>query len=104
MFWRKVIANIESAIQYLPDSSKGFVREACRKQISSNIINNKKSSKSAKEMKVIKRLREKDCFYLKADKGNKVVILDKDDYYERVDNLISNGPYKKLNRNVHYRK
>lgn len=95
-----IVACVESSIQYLPDSSKGFVREACRNQISTNIVKNvHKSKRSKKERKIAKRLREKDCFYLKADKGNKVVILDKEDYYERVNNLINNGPYKKLSRN-----
>lgn len=97
----EVVASVECAIQRMSDTSKGFVREACSKQISKNLpqANNKKMLRSKNEMKVIKRLREKDCFYLKADKGNKVVILNKDDYYGRVDELIKNGPYKKLPRN-----
>ncbi|KAJ8959003.1 hypothetical protein NQ317_003253 [Molorchus minor] len=74
----EIVASVESSIQYLPDSSKGFIREACRNQISTNIANNvTRKSKSTKNRKIIKRLREKDCFYLKADK-------DKEDYYERL--------------------
>ena len=94
----EVIVSVESAIQYLPNSSKGFAREAVRKQISKNVINHKHNSQR-KTQNIIKGLREKECFYLKADKGNKVVILDKQDYFQRVDNLIGDGPYRKLTRN-----
>lgn len=40
----------------------------------------------------IKQLREKDVISLKADHGNKVVILVKKEYIERIKNLIDNGP------------
>lgn len=33
-------------------------------------------------------MKEKDMFYLKADKGNKFVILDEVHYYERVNGLL----------------
>jgi hypothetical protein len=74
------------------------VREACRQVISKN-LGKTSHSQSENHNKVIKSLRRKDCFYLKADKGNKVLILDKEDYYERVNHLISNGPYQVINKN-----
>jgi hypothetical protein len=41
---------------------------------------------------------DKDCYFLKADKGNSVVVLDKSDYVARVEKLLDEDPYKKLER------
>lgn len=44
------------------------------------------------EYKTIDELRKRDSYYLKADKGNSVVILDKSDYikrYEKVRNPLN---------------
>ena len=94
----EIVVGVETAIQHLPEASKVFTREACRNQLSKNIVSSK-SLKSNKEHNIVKSLRNKDCFYLKADKGNKVVILDKKDYYDKVNNLIDNGPYINLKKN-----
>lgn len=48
---------------------------------------------------VIKSLREKDCWYTKADKGNSIVILDKTDYQNRINTSISEGSYQEIKRN-----
>lgn len=45
---------------------------------------------------MVKNLKSKNCFYVKADKGNTVVILDKNDYHSRVSELINTGPYVKI--------
>lgn len=37
--------------------------------------------------------------YLKADKGNAVVVLNKNDYVNTVENSLKNGPYKVLDKN-----
>lgn len=37
-------------------------------------------------------------FLLKADKVNRVVILGKEDYYEMVDNMITNELYKLIQK------
>lgn len=50
-------------------------------------------------MNIIKNLKKKKCVYVKADKGNKVVILDSADYENRVNKLISDCSYKKVKRN-----
>lgn len=42
---------------------------------------------------------EKKSFYLKVDKENKVVILDKEDYYAWVKDQLSSGPYKSISKN-----
>jgi hypothetical protein len=46
----------------------------------------------------IKNLKKKDCFYLKSDKGNSIVVLKKNDYFERMEKLIETGPYKELKK------
>ena len=50
-------------------------------------------------MEIVKELREKPVFYIKADKGNKIVIMDKDDYDEQMSQKINNGPYRQLRAN-----
>lgn len=42
----------------------------------------------------------KDCFYLKADKGNTIAILDKADYFKRINTMISRGPYLEIKKNA----
>lgn len=39
---------------------------------------------------IIKSLRAKDSFYLKIDKDIKIVILDKQDFFDRTAYLITN--------------
>jgi hypothetical protein len=46
----------------------------------------------------LKTLREKDCYFMKADKDNSMVILDKGDYGARVDKLIERGTYTQLTK------
>jgi hypothetical protein len=94
----QLVAGIEASIIRLNEPTKNHVREACPQVISKN-LRKTSHSQSENHNKVIKSLRRKDCFYLKADKGNKVLILDKEDYYERVNHLISNGPYQVINKN-----
>ncbi|CAG7726619.1 unnamed protein product [Allacma fusca] len=44
----------------------------------------------------IKSLRQKGVYYMKADKGNTVVIMKKDEYLEKCETLLNEGPYEKL--------
>lgn len=52
-----------------------------------------------KETATIKSLKEKDVIYVKADKGSKIVIMDKNDYDERVTHMINDGPYQEVKFN-----
>ena len=93
-----VIAHIESAIQKEDDHIKDYIRNACLLRINRNISQpNHKISDS--DLKIVKTLKQKNCYYLKADKGNTVVIMEKQDYYDRVSRLIETGPYLKVTRN-----
>lgn len=49
-------------------------------------------------VKTIRELKEKPVFYIKADKGNALVIMDKEDYDRRMMEVINNGPYRKLRK------
>ncbi|XP_053687328.1 uncharacterized protein LOC128736855 [Sabethes cyaneus] len=46
------------------------------------------------EVRVAKKLKEKPVYYVKADKGNKVFIMDKEDYDNQRLDKINNGPYR----------
>lgn len=45
---------------------------------------------------IIKSLKEKNCFYMKSDKGNSLVILSKTQYETRMEKLISDGSYENI--------
>lgn len=47
-----------------------------------------KSSKNTNEQKIVKSLKQKQVFYLKADKRNTIIILDQHEYYKRVEKPI----------------
>lgn len=52
-------------------------------------------------LKLIKSLPEKNVFYSKADKSrpNTVVIVDKNEYYQRAQNMLDECPYEKITKN-----
>lgn len=55
-----------------------------------------KSSIATKEEEILKSLLEKDVVYSKADKGNSIVILDRNEYLERTNRLINESPYVEI--------
>lgn len=83
---KQTIVDIESSIKYKPDSVKTKIRNEV-KPIIKKIKNMRPKQTGA--FKTIKSLREKDVFYLKADKGNKLVIMDKKDYESKIEELIN---------------
>jgi type II secretory pathway component GspD/PulD (secretin) len=48
---------------------------------------------------VVEILREKKNYYSKADKSNAVVIMNKEKYDERIQQLIYDGPYELMTSN-----
>ena len=99
----EVIAGIRNIYSAGLMSLRNIVREASKQIIMKNMYlkTGKKLNNPVDNYKVIKGLWEKDCFYVKAEKGNKVVILDKEDYFDRLDILIANGPNESLLK-IHY--
>lgn len=65
-------------------------------EIVHEIDRNKNASSSAHI--ALNSIREKNCYYMKADKGNKLVILDKEEYDDRMKKLIEDGPYESVGR------
>jgi hypothetical protein len=51
------------------------------------------------QQNTLKELKKNDVFYLKADKSNSVVAVDRTDYIQRMLDLISDGPYEEINFN-----
>lgn len=81
--------------------------EEDKKQIRSDIkniiekINRKKMNKEDKIIQQnIKKIKEKiindKLLIVKADKGNTVIIMEKEEYINRVESFIQSGPYKKV--------
>lgn len=50
-------------------------------------------------MKDIYSLKNKNCFYLKPDKENSIIVLNKQHYFKRIEQLIEIGIYKELKKN-----
>lgn len=90
----QIIIDVETAItQTLPASSQNTART-----ITSHIIKDgqEQSRSNDKEIRIIKELKTKPVYYVKADKGNAVVIMDKEDYDNQMTTKINNGPYRQL--------
>lgn len=97
---KEIIAHIEAGISSLPDETKRQLRDECKTQLQKNLNRCRpRKFKDSKIIKTIKALKLKDVYYMKADKGNTLVVLDKKDYHDRVQKLLQEGPYVKLNKN-----
>lgn len=98
---QQVILDVEAGINAyspsLPITTEQ--KESIRSKVANVIRENKvqiTGRKNTSEQKIITELRRKPVFYVKADKGNALVILDKDDYDDRMRAKIANGPYRRL--------
>ena len=92
-----IVVNIESSLRCLNlvDNKKNEIRFEVKKVLDEfndrNIIHDKK------ELTLINQLRMKDIFIMKPDKGKGVVLMNKDDYENRMISTINDGPYSTLN-------
>jgi len=89
--------DIESIIKYKLPSVQSDVRLKAQKVID-KLPPNQFSEKANNELKATKSLKEKDVVYLKADKSNNVVVLNKCDYENRVRALINECKYKEIKK------
>lgn len=88
-----IVVDIESGITRCSSLVKNNIRFEAQKIILQH--NGKKNNQVSSTLRTITALKKKkDIVFLKADKGNAVVILDKQDYDERVLSTIAEGPYK----------
>jgi hypothetical protein len=53
-----------------------------------------------KETIIFKTLKEKDVCYLEADKSSSIIAVDVPDYHERMDIIITVGPYEDIMLNL----
>lgn len=98
-----VVVDIETALKFKSECVKQNIKsdvktvlkeynreKKCVKQ-NTNSINNAQT--------IVESLNNKDVYYIKADKGNSVIILDKLDYDARMLEHIETGNYCKVKRN-----
>lgn len=93
----EVIADIEAAIKFNREEEKTLIRAEAEKTIKA--IKDHASPSNSKTLRIIKELNSKPVYYLKADKGNKIVIMDKDSYDNQVLEKLQNGAYRELRMN-----
>ncbi|XP_044738897.1 uncharacterized protein LOC123300392 [Chrysoperla carnea] len=90
-----IIADVETTIKRAPESVKHQIRRNVlpilrpeEKEINHHITHHK----------AVKSLTEKGVTITKADKGNAVVVLDKEDYIRRMEKLLREGPYERVEK------
>lgn len=93
----EIIADVEAAIKFNKEEEKAYIRGVTTKIIEE--AKNASLERNKSDIRIIKELRKKPVYYLKADKGNRIVIMDRDDYDRQVVNKIKNGAYKELRMN-----
>lgn len=94
------VADVETAIKYLPEPLKIDIRKEVKPILKNGKISNMSiSNKQNTEMSILKTLKNEDVIYTKADKGNALVILDKTDYINRMNNTLSDSSVINLKKN-----
>lgn len=89
-----IIVDIEAAIKFIPQNKKEDIRKCVAESMEKE---HKKGNQATKqELRIIKELKQKPVHYMKADKGNAVVIMDKEEYENRVMEKLGNGGFREL--------
>lgn len=92
----QIIVDVETAISHsIPIQLQESARNVTEEILETNFSQPKKQV-NKDEIKALKELRDKPVYYTKADKGNAVVILDKEDYDNQMNDKITTGPYRQL--------
>lgn len=95
-----LVADIETGVKYCKETVKQEIRDTVISAIKKSSTQKVHStSKTAKFEKVLKSLKEKDCLYMKSDKGRDIVIMDKSHYKEKVIETINMCNFQLLNKN-----
>lgn len=97
----ETVVDIETILKHKLPSTQHTIRSEA-KTIISNVIETDKNEQKHNNnyFNTLKSLKEKNCVYTKADKGNKLVIMDKTDYNDRVNELIADCNYKVMNKDL----
>ena len=96
---QNVVVDIESALYYLPDTEKAIIRKKVKPIILNYKNQNKQKQHHFSWSNTIKELKNKNVHFIKADKGNKLVILDKSEYINRMNLTLSDNSIMKLTKN-----
>lgn len=91
------IVDIGTILKYKLPSVQDAIRTRAKEVIENLETKNKKQFND--QFEIIDSLKKRNCVYVKADKGNKLVVLDKIDYENQVHDLINVRGYKVLNKN-----
>lgn len=96
-----VIVDIETILKFRSFIAKNEIRKKAEDVIKEeeeqpHNTEKQKQKQYEREAKVLKQLKEKDVYIMKADKGNKIVVMDKSEYDRRVWNLIAENGYKEI--------
>ncbi|XP_055584744.1 uncharacterized protein LOC129737608 [Uranotaenia lowii] len=88
----QVVLDVETAIRSSKLSSTQ--KDCARAEVAEVLRKGIKGHSNKDELDVVKELKKKPVFFVKADKGNSVVILDKTDYNQLIQSKIDEGPYR----------
>lgn len=92
----ELIVDVMSSVDKFPEEAGEEINEVAMRSIK-NLKRTSQKNKQAEDMaNTIKGLKKKPIIIAKADKSNNVVIMDKDDYGRRMDSLILEGGYVKI--------
>jgi hypothetical protein len=94
-----ILCSIENSIKNLPDYAKEEIRQDC--SVILRRVKPPKNNITKEESLALKSLNNnKNLVFLKADKGGATVVMNKENYIEKMlDHLNNSGSYKKLNKN-----
>ena len=94
-----IICGVESAIGHLPPDEAEIVRQDTCRILRNATSQHQKANVTKRERIALKNLRKnEDLVILPADKGNATVLLNKEDYIRKMEEVIRDGPYRKLER------
>lgn len=96
-----VVVDIETALKFKSESVKQNIRLDTKLVLKDYNRQEKFTRKNKKDNThvIVESLQSKDVYYIKADKGNSVIIMDRQDYDHRMLDHISSGNYCKIKRN-----
>lgn len=93
----EIVIDIEAAIKFAKETEKNEARKGAGRILEA--VRDAKRRRAVEEARMIRELKNKDVFYIKADKGNALVIMDKEEYNKRVEEKLKNGSFEELKGN-----
>ncbi|XP_072160566.1 uncharacterized protein [Bemisia tabaci] len=88
------VVDVDLASSLLPKEEKEAFKRDCLPLL--NLIKEERSDLKKKEIeyfKVVKQLKSRNLVVMKADKGNQVVVMNKNDYVNRTQRMLDDGDF-----------